>query len=218
MAVLAAPLPLSQAINPTSLEVHPMLPTLFLAPMILLGSPASVQAPIQNTMDTRTEDAVNLAKAMIGDLLEAQRKVITRFKALPESDDIRMNFGRNMYGWSVSEKALSNKREDYETSLAAYQKDFKDTALVDELRLYAKKIVRNSQDNLPKYEARIANAQKLLRDGKLPDKDGKPMDLSDADRKSQEGLVKILPLEIEFLKDSQKLASAYAARLTKLMD
>ena len=194
-----------------------MYPALFLAPIVLLGSPASLQAPAETSLEVKAESAVNLTKAMIAEILETQKQTISQFKAIPESDDIRMNFGKNMYGWSVSDKSLSTKKEDYEQILSTYQKDFKEIALIDELRLFAKKLVRNSQDNIPKGEARLTFGQKELKDGKMQDKDGHLVDISDAERKSQEGLLKILPLEIDYLKKVQKIASAYGAQIIKLM-
>jgi len=195
-----------------------MVNGLFVPALVFLALPASVQVPAVSTPDAKAEDAVRCTRAMLGEILDAQKKIIMKFKALPESDDIRILFGKNMYTWDVSDKSFSARREEFDAALAAYQKDFKAGPLIDELRLYAKKLMRTSQETTSRYEARITKAQKELRDGKTLDKDGKSVDISEPEKKTQEALLKILPFEIEFLKEYQNIAAAYGSKISKMMD
>jgi hypothetical protein len=196
-----------------------IISALVAAPMVLV-SPAApgVETAPPRALESKADEALRLTRVMAEDLLKAEKAVIAKFKTLPEADDIRIHFAKNMYGWSVSDKCLANRREEMDAALASYQKEFKDTALVDELRLFAKKVAKNSQDNLPLYEGRLAKAQKELKEGKAPDKDGKLVDLTEYDRKTREGLLRILPLEVEYQQEARRIAVAYAAALTKLMD
>ena len=194
------------------------IPVTFLAPVALLSLHAGTEVPAQRALDPKAEEAVRITRIMVEDVLKAEKAVIVKFKALPDSDDIRILFGKNMYGWSVSDKCLSTRQEDFQTALSTYQKDFKDAALVDELRLFAKKIARESLDQIAVSEKRITRLQKELREGKVLDKDGKLVDITEYQKKISEGLLKVLPLEIEYQTEAKRIATAYGAGLAKLMD
>jgi hypothetical protein len=127
-----------------------------------------------------------------------------------------MQFDKNLDGWSISEKNLAENEESMEKVLIQFQKDSKEEALIGELRLYAKKVAKHSQEEIPDYESREAKAKKELAEGKFI-YEGNTVELNDLGKKVREGLLKIIPLEIEYQKETQKIATDYEAKLAKLL-
>lgn len=191
--------------------------------LVLLGasglwgvSPDARRPSEAGAVELRPQQAASLVRAMQAEILEAQKRVIAKFMGLAEADDIRIHFEKNFYGWSVSEKSRITRRDEFETAMAAYAKDFKDDALVDELRIYAKRLQKTSQEALGPMEVRLGNVQKELRDGKYV-REGKPVEFTDATRRTWMGLTKLIPLELEFQKEVAAIAGRYTAKITGLI-
>ncbi len=164
----------------------------------------------------KAKEAILLVRSMHSEMLAAQRAIIAKFKALPDSDDIRIDMGKYMYGWSVSDKALVSNQERYEGALTTYEKDFSGDLLIDELRLYAKGIQKTAKESLPSYERQLLQRKQELTEGKYM-KDGKPVEVTPALRKYIEGMLKILPLEMEYQRALEEVAGKYTVKLANLM-
>ena len=182
----------------------------------LPGFSAGSQRPAESpATEFRPQQATSLVRAMHAEILEAQKRTIAKFMALPEADDIRIYFDKNFYSWSVSEKSRATRQEEFETALATYTKDFKDAALVDELRIYAKRVQKNTQDGIGPMEARLGQVQKELREGKFI-REGKAVEFTDATRKTWTILLQLLRLELEFKREAVAIAGRYAAKISEL--
>lgn len=195
------------------------IPFLAIAAISILGTGIACK----RSAESRAQDASALVRSMNQEVLEAQKKAIAKFKALPNSDDYRLNLGANLDGWSVSDKNYSKREDDMEKSLIELQKNAKDEALIGELRLFAKKRGQDSQGKVAEFESRLAKTQKSLQTGKLQDDNGGPttFDLNEPAsaglKKTMEQIQQLLPIEIEFHRESQRIANAYEAKLTKLL-
>jgi len=171
--------------------------------------------------EARAAEATTLVRAMHADLLDAQKKVIAKFKALPEADAIRIAIGdKSFNSWLISEKNLAQTDDQQEQALITIQKDAKDDPLIGELRLYAKKLAKTCQEDIPDYEGRLSKTTKDLAQGQMTT-DKLVIDLAKPEaaglKKSLENSTKILPFQIEGLKAKQTIATAYEIKLAKLL-
>lgn len=155
-------------------------------------------------------------REMHAEILEAQKKVGAKFKALPEADAIRLNMDKNLDGWAVSEKNLSATEEAQEKVLIGFQKDAKDEALIGELRLYTKKVAKACQESIPDIEARITQHKKDLENGNWTVQNMK-VPLTDQDKVNWANRMKVFALQVEYLKEKQRIAEAYEPKLSKLL-
>ena len=189
---------------------------LLLAPG-LGGSVGLARQPMDlKRVTSKDQEGVRIVRALVEAMLESQKQIVNKFKALPEADDIRMNFGTNFYGWSVSSRKITTSQQVFESAMAAYEKDFKGEELLDELRIYLKRIVKTAHENQVSYSNRLDKAKAELRDGKTL-RDGKPADLTDGERKTDEGLLKMLPLELEFQDQIIKIYVKYYREFETLL-
>lgn len=174
-----------------------------------------VTAVITHTGE-KANAAIQLSRAMQGEIVQAQKALIAKFNALPESDDIRIDMGKYFYGWSVSEKAMASNQERFDSSMAGYEKDFSGDALVDELRVFAKSIQRNARESIPAYEQQVQSQKQSLVDGKTI-KDGKLVDMTPFQRKLGMDLLKILAMEIDFQAQIQRISTKYLDKISTLL-
>lgn len=164
----------------------------------------------------RAESATAGIRQMNQEILSAQKKVIAKFKAMPEADAIRLDMGKNFDGWAVSDKNLSATEDDQEKALIGFQQESKEEALIGELHLYTKKVAKNCQENIPEYETRIVKTKKEVDEGKIAI--GTTfVPLSDKDKISRINLIKVFTLQVEFLKEEQRIAESYEPKLAKLL-
>jgi hypothetical protein len=164
----------------------------------------------------RAEAATAAIRQMDQEILDAQKQIIAKFKALPEADATRLDMGANFDDWAVSEKALAKNEENLEKTLINYQKDARDEALIGELRLYTKKIAKDCQENIPEYERRCADNKKAVEEGKITFK-GITVPLNDKEKVDFANRIKVFAFQVEFLKAQQKIADAYEPKLAKLL-
>lgn len=188
----------------------------YIAAIVVITSIAAGLA-CRRSPEARAQEASQLVRAMHREILGAQKKVIAKFKAIPEADAIRLTFDKGFDGWAVSDKSYSNQEEVFETALIGYQKDAKEEALIGELRLYAKKIAKTDQEQIADYESRLEKARKIQAEGKIQ-LEGHSYDVNDETKKVLQGVLKIAPLQIEYLKESQKIVTEYEAKLGKLLN
>lgn len=184
---------------------------------IFVVASIAVGLACRRSPEARSQEATQLVRAMHQEILGAQKMVIAKFKAIPEADAIRLTFDKEFDGWAVSDKSYSNQEEVFETALINYQKDAKEEALIGELRLYAKKIAKTDQEQIADYESKLEKARKILAEGKIL-LEGHSYDLQDKTKNVLQGVQKISPLQIEYLKESQKIANEYEAKLVKLLN
>jgi len=195
-----------------------LLATLFLTTGLVSSLP-SIEASqrTQNTVviDGRSKEAVRYIRTMQNNVLDAQKLIIKKFKALPESDDIRVNFDKNMYSWSVSDKSYLTRKEEFDNAVVGYEKDFKDDLLIDELRIYTKKLIKLTQENIGYLEGRLSRVKKEVAEGKTL-KDGKLVDANEAEKAVSTGLCTVIPLELEFKREALKTYNTYQAKIVEL--
>lgn len=179
-----------------------------------LGNELKQQVEISHT-GIAARQAIQSVRDMQTEILEAQKIAIKKFKSLPESDDIRIYFDKNFYGWSVSERSFNLRKENFEPTIASYEKDFNGDALIDELRIYSKRVQRNAQDLITRHEKSIQQRQKELTEGKWMI-DGKPIDLNQDGVRTIKGLLILYPAEIEFQKKVLELANSCEMKIKSL--
>lgn len=171
----------------------------------------------KRSAEARAQDASSMIRNMNKDILDAQKKVISKFKALPEADAIQINYGKDLDGWAVSERNLSVSEDVMEKTLIGYQKESKDEALIGELRLYVKKVSKATQEKIHDLEIRESRAKKELNDGKIVT-EKMSLDLNEEDKKACRNMLMIIPLEIEYRKELQRISSEYELKLAKLLN
>jgi len=184
---------------------------------MMMAVPLAIGLGCKPSAEKRAADATTQIRAMDQELLGAQKTAMAAFKALPDADDIRLGAGANFDDLIFSEKNLASHEEELEKALISIQKDSKDDALIGELRLYAKKTAQGFQNDLPNIESNHAKMAKDLADGMLTLKDGSRVPMPDAAKKLYQQVVKTMPLQEQFQKDSQKIGEAYEAKLSKLL-
>ena len=186
--------------------------------VILAASLAGLGLGCKRSAENRAADATTLIRAMGKDMLEAQKQEIAKFKALPNADAIRLDLDKNLDGWSVSEKNLSQKEDNLEKILINFQKEAKEEALIGDLHLYAKKMAKESQEQGPEYQGRLDKTKKQLDTGQVILDNGTGVPMPENIKKLYGEISQIIPLEIELRKADQKIAEGYTAKLEKLMN
>jgi len=168
--------------------------------------------------EKRAEAATTLMRQMEKDLLAAQKKEVDAFKALPEADAIRIDMGdANFDTWSLSEKCLSKNEEIMDAKLVSIQKDARDEALIGEYRIYAKGLGKTWQGDIPVKEDRGKKYQVQLSEGIFVLSDGKKVPMDDSTRKTVTNVCKMIPMDVEYLKDSMHITDTYVAKLEELL-
>ena len=164
----------------------------------------------KRSAEARAQDATTLVRAMDKEILDAQKKAIDAFKALPtaESDLVRMNLGAAFDNLAISEKNYSTRSDVLESNLISKQKDAKEDALIGELRLYAKTISSQSQEASAKFESVASQTKQKLDSGQAT---------NEQDKAAGNAIVKACQLETEFEKTAQAIASSYQVKLEKLL-
>jgi hypothetical protein len=168
--------------------------------------------------EKRAAEAATLTRAMDQEILDAQKKVMAKFKALSNADEIRMEMGNNWDGSPLSDKNFSSMEENLETSLISLQKNANGEALVGELRLNAKKMAKGIQQEIPEGESSLNMLSKQLQNGMLIANNGSTTPMNAATRKLLQGVVTVIQLKLEYMKESQKIAEAYEVKIAKLLN
>lgn len=181
---------------------------------IVLISILGVGIGCKRSAEARAQEATTLVRSMHEEFLDARKKVIAKFKANPEADEMRMTLGFD--NLAVSEKAMGEEEEVREKALIAFQKDAKEEALIGELRLYAKKTAKGYQENAAEVEGLLVKRKKEIASGSYTI-ESRTFPMDDKEKKSWTNQVKLFEFQIEYLKEAQRIATQYEIKLAKLL-
>lgn len=168
--------------------------------------------------EKRATEAVTLTRAMDQEILDTQKKVIAKFKALPNADEIRIGMGKDFENMPMSEKNFSFLEENFEKSLISTQKNANGEALIGELHLNSKKELKNYQEHIPEAESALIKFNKALQAGTFTPDNGVAVPLNADMRKVIQGMANVMQLNLEYMKESLKITETYEVKIAKLLN
>ena len=172
----------------------------------------------KRSVEDRASDATKIVRDMNRDIVEAEKKVITKFKALPEADDIRMMLGKNIDDKVVSEKMLNTVEEAREKELVENQKDYKGESLIGQLHISVKGLNKRTSDGTIEAESFLSVLSKGLESGVMS-APGRPTVkiVTDLDKKQFGYLIELQKFEVETSKEWSRISADAAVKLDALM-
>jgi len=172
-------------------------------------------AQVLNVKD-HTEKANETMRAMERDLLDAQRKQIEAFKALPEAGEIRQNIGSGFNTWSISEQALPKVKTELDHKIAAIRDVSEGDDLVKGYKGMIGGLIKGTEEEIPFKEDRLNTLQIELEQDCLIQMDGNTEPLDAGGRKLISSISQVLELDLELAHTTHQILSTYEIKLNLL--